>query len=80
MATQATTSTLGSWTDIDSELLALQIAQQNQATATALSGAGGQGNTIPVGSRGSNPTEGGGGGDPPGGRGGQPTTQVQQAL
>jgi hypothetical protein len=78
MATQVATTSLGSRTLIDSKLLALQIAQQNQATATTLSRVGGRGNTVPPGAVIGIPARGGGGGgDPPtrgggGGGGGSP--------
>jgi hypothetical protein len=85
MATQVATTSLSSRTLTDSELLALQIAQQNQATAATLSGVGGRGNTVPQGAvvgiparggrgTGGNPPAGGGGGGggPPPGGGGPP--------
>ena len=78
MATQVATMSLGSRTLIDSKLLALQIAQQNQATAATLSRVGGRGNTVPPGAVIGIPARGGGGGgDPPtrgggGGGGGSP--------
>ena len=74
----ATTST-GTRTIEDSELLAQQIEQQQRAaTATALSGTGGRGNLPPQGGGrggppaggGGNPAGGGGGGGNPGGGGG----------
>ena len=72
MATQVATTSLGSRTLTDSELLALQIAQQNQAAATALSGVGGRGNTMPPGAVTGIPAGGGGGGLPTGRGGGPP--------
>ena len=88
MATQTATTSTGTRTIEDSELLAQQIEQQQRAaTATALSGTGGQGNMPPQGGGrggpptggGSNPAGGGGGGGgnlPRGG--GQPPNQGQQ--
>jgi hypothetical protein len=72
MATQVTTTSLGSRTLTDSELLALQIAQQNQAAAMTLSRVEGQGNTVPPGAAVGIPAGGGGRGNLParGGRGG----------
>ena len=77
MATQVTTMSLDSRMLTDSELLASQIAQQNQAAATTLSGVGGRGNTVPPGAvvgipagGTGNPTRGGGGNLPTGARGG----------
>ena len=64
MATQVTTTSTGTRTIEDSELLAQQIEQQQRAaTATALSGTGGRGNM---------PHQGGGRGGPPAGGGGNP--------
>ena len=84
----ATTST-GTHTIEDSELLAQQIEQQQRAaTATALSGTGGRGNMPPQGGGrggpptggrgGGNPARGGGGGGNPPRGGGQPPNQGQQ--
>ena len=95
MATQVATTSTETRMIKDSELLTQQIEQQQRAaTATALSGAGGQGNMPPQGGgRGGPPTEGGGnparegggGGNPTGngggnppGGGGQPPNQGQQ--
>ena len=71
-ATAMATTSTGTHTIEDSELLAQQIEQQQRAaTATALSGTGGRGNMPPQGGgRGGPPTGGRGEGNPTGGGGG----------